>query len=70
MPAVCSNRVRRSAVSVVPKRSRDAGQIPDRIDRDLGHRQAAVGVDDVAVGLEPAGGERVAHLDAGRGAPG
>ena len=55
--------VRRSAVSVVPKRCGDAGQIPDRIDRDLDHRQAAVGVHGIAVGLEPPGGQRVAHLD-------
>ncbi len=40
----------------------DAGQIPDRIDRDLGHRHAAVVVHELAVGLEPAGADRVLHL--------
>ena len=63
MPAVCSNRLRRSCVSVVPKPLRDAGQIPDRIDRDLDDRKAAVGMDGVAVRLQPAGGQRIAHLD-------
>ena len=47
----------------------DAGQIPDRIDGDLGHRDAAVGVHEVAVGLEPAGGDGALHFRAGRAAP-
>ena len=42
---------------------RDAGQIPHRIDRDLDHRHAAVGVDGIAVGLQPPGSQRIAHLD-------
>ena len=33
----------------------DAGQVPDRIDRDLDHRHAAVVVHDLAVGRQPSG---------------
>ena len=36
----------------------DAGQIPDRIDRDLDHGDAAVLVHDLAVVLEPSGCDR------------
>ena len=42
---------------------RDAGQIPDRVDRDLDDGKTAVGMDGVAVRLQPPGRQRVAHLD-------
>ena len=42
---------------------RNSRQIPDRIDRDLDHRDAAVGMDGMAVGLQPSGGQRVADFD-------
>ncbi|MGY3105616.1 hypothetical protein ACVWW7_002243 [Bradyrhizobium sp. LM6.9] len=44
------------------KAFRKAGQIPDRIDRDLHHRHAAIGVDDIAVGAQAFCGERLADL--------
>ena len=62
MPAVCSNSVRRSSVSLVAEALGNAGQIPDRIDRDLHHRDAAIGVHDLAVGAQPLGRERLADL--------
>ena len=40
----------------------NAGQIPHRVDGDLGDRDAAVGVHEVAVGFEPAGRNRALHF--------
>ena len=62
MPAVCSNRVRRSTVSAQPKRSAMPGRYQTGSIAILDNRDAAVGVHEVAVGLEPAGGERGLHL--------
>ena len=62
MPAVCSNSVRRRFVLGGAEALGDAGQIPDRIDRDLDHRDAAVLVHDLAVGLQPPGRDRRLHL--------
>ena len=42
---------------------RNTGQIPDRIDRDLHDRQAAVLMDVDAVGFQTPGADRIAHLD-------
>ncbi|SPA51561.1 conserved hypothetical protein [Cupriavidus taiwanensis] len=45
---------------------RHAGQIPHRIDRRLGHAHVAVGMQQVAVGLEPARGDsrdQLRHVD-------
>ena len=42
---------------------RDTGQIPHRIDRNLDHRHAAVGMDGTAVSLQPSGSNGIAHLD-------
>jgi len=42
---------------------RHARQVPDRIDRDLDHGQAAIVVDMASVRLEPAQADRVPHLD-------
>ena len=68
MPAVCSNSVRRRLVSVVPKRSAMPGQIPDRIDGDLDHGQAAARLHHRAVVGEPARRHRLLHLARGRAA--
>ncbi len=54
MPAVCSNSVRRRLGLAGAEAFGDAGQIPDRIDRDLHHRDTAVRVHDLAVGASGA----------------
>ena len=44
------------------KALRKAGQVPDRIDRDLHHRDAAIGMHDLAVGAQSLGRERLADF--------
>ena len=52
MPPVCSNRWRRRLLSETPQRCGDAGQIPDRLDRDLGAVDLAGRGHDPAVRLD------------------
>ena len=69
MPPVCSNSVRRSAVSLTPKRSAMPGRYQTGSIAALVTATSPVVVHDLAVDLEPARGDGLADLAAAAAGP-